>query len=376
MRKMTVRRILEVLQSRGPSTRADLTRYSGISAPTVSKAVGNLMELGLLEEGDAPETGVGRPGKVLRLATAAARVIGVVLDAHHCTLVSAGLDGKLHPDSTRSVPTPGTYAALIDSLEEAANSLIASEEIATLGIGISVPGLINRRSGRCVFSPNLHLTNGRSPADDLGDRLGLEAVMLQETHALCLAERMHGARDIDNFAMLDVSTGLGLGVITGGQVLEGQSGMAGELGHITIDPVGRLCGCGNRGCLETLATDSAFVHLLSERLGRVIEIEEAVDQIRKGELQAADELNRTCEYLAIAMAAVINLFNPRTLFVHGNLLRAQDGLFEHLLELTRRRALAPSLAECEIIQAGGSKRQGAVSGIIHHLTDSVGPSIE
>ena len=95
LRKMTVRRVLECLQEHGPLSRADLTRETGISAPTVSKAVADLLESGLLEEGMAPDHALGRPGKKLQLAQDTAQVIGVVLDVRECRVLSASLDGAI-----------------------------------------------------------------------------------------------------------------------------------------------------------------------------------------------------------------------------------------------------------------------------------------
>jgi N-acetylglucosamine repressor len=377
LRKMTVRRVLEVLQERGASSRADLTRHTGISAPTVSKAVATLLESGLLEEGEFAESGFGRPGRLLRPAVKATQVIGVVLDARRCSVSASGMDGRPDASRLREFTTPGTYDALLDQVAAAAAEFQRAEGVRTLGVGISTPGLVHHRRQEVVFSPNLHQTNGRSPAEDLRKRLGVECVMVQEAHGLCLAERMHGeARGMGDFAMLDVSTGLGLGVLSGGQIVEGHSGLAGELGHITIDPVGRLCGCGNHGCLETLATDSAFAALVSEKVGRPVDFDEAVALTRSGRIQAAAEINRTVEFLAIAVAAVINLFNPATVFVHGRLLGLQDGLFGRVVDLTRRRALGPSFEDCRIVQAKGSKTLGAIAGIIQHLTDALGPSLD
>jgi N-acetylglucosamine repressor len=374
---MTVRRVLELLQSSGPSTRAELTRLSGISAPTVSKAVGALLESGLVEEGEAPPAALGRPGTVLRLARDGAQVLGVVLDARRCTVVAASLDSAIRDDSVLTFATPRTYLGLIDAVADAATTLMQRPDVRTLSLGMSIPGLINRRQQRAVFSPNLHVTDGHSPDRDLSRRLEINCVMHQETHALCLGERMYGGSEsLDDFAMLEISTGLGLGVFSGGRLMEGHSGLAGELGHITVVPDGRLCGCGNRGCLETVATDSALARAVSERLGRTIDIEEVARRVRSGELRADEELRPVCEYLAIAIAAAVNLFNPATLFVHGRLFDVQDGLFEQVCELTRRRALGPSLADCRILRTRATKPQGAVAAAIQHLLSALGPVVD
>lgn len=374
---MTVRRVLELLQQQGPCTRADLTRLSGISAPTVSKAVASLLEAGLLEEGEMTHGAPGRPGTVFRLAREKALVVGVVLDAARCRVVSAALDGQMHEDESHEFITPGSYKRLIQNLADVCTTIIEHRDATPLCIGMSIPGLVNRRERKSVFSPNLHLTDGRSPDQDLSARLNVECTMFQETHALCLGERMYNAADVmDDFAMLDLSTGLGLGVVLGGRLLEGHSGIAGELGHITVDPNGRLCGCGNHGCLETVATDSALARAISDREGRGLNIDAIVRLIQDGKLDVERELNSVCEYLAIAIAAAINVFNPALLFVHGRLFDARDGLFELVCELTRRRSLAPSFSDCKIVRARCTKSQAAVAAAIHHLTDAQGPVVD
>lgn len=374
---MTVRRVLELLQASGPSTRAKLTRLSGISAPTVSKAVGTLLESGLLEEGEAPPTSLGRPGTVLRLARNRTQVIGVVLDARQCTVVAAGIDGTLHDDTAIRFAPARTYPALLDQIADAATELMHRPAVRTLSLGLSIPGLINRREQRAVFSPNLHVTDGHSPDRDLGRRLEIDCAMHQETHALCLGERMYsGSEPLDDFAVLEISTGLGLGIVTGGRLMEGHSGLAGELGHLTVVPDGRLCGCGNRGCLETVATDSALAQAVSERLGRTVDIDEVARLVRSGEIDAEAELCSVCHYLAIAIAAAINLFNPSTLFVHGRLFDTRSGLFEEVCDLARQRALGPSVADCSIRRAHWTKTQGAVAAAIYHVLNSWGPIVD
>ena len=375
LRRMSARRILEVLQDHGPSTRADITRRSGISAPTVSKVVASLLESSLLEEGDVPAGTFGRPARLLQLASRSARVLGVVLDVPTCHVVDVGLDGALDERRSREFVTPRTYRGLIDAVVRHVD-VVCDDGVSRLGVGICTPGLIHVGRQEVLMSPNLPITNGRSPARDLTRRLGVESVMCHESHALCLAERgFGGARGLDDFAMLDVSTGLGLGVFSGGQFLEGKSGLAGELGHVTFDPGGRACGCGNRGCLETLATDTAFATGLSERLGRRVDVDAAIALVAAGRATARGELDRVCEYLASASAAVINLFNPSTLFVHGRVLDARDGVFDLVRDRARECALKPSFDDCSIVQAQGNKRLGAVAGIVEHLTDALGPKL-
>ncbi|MFO0798931.1 MAG: ROK family transcriptional regulator [Gemmataceae bacterium] len=374
--RLNERQVLRVLQDRGPLSRADVARECGLSPPTVSKAVASLLKVGLLEEADAPEIARGRPAPRLRLASATAQVLGVTIDGGHCEVVSAGLDGELHADLV-SVPTPTSYTKLLDALEAAARELIARPGVRTLGLGVSLPGLVDYRKGCGVLSPNLPITDGHAPAADLAGRLGIECSLLQESHALCLAEREYGlARGLDDFAMLDVGTGVGLGVMSGGRLVTGHSGLAGEVGHLTaVADGGRPCGCGNRGCLETVASDRALALRASEKLGHDVDVDEVMELLRAGTVDLADELRAAVKYLAVGVAAVLNLFNPATLFIHTRLFETDPDLFDEVVRQAGARALPPAFADCRIVPAKGSKRQGAVAGIVRRLTDAVAQEV-
>ncbi|HEY5312037.1 MAG TPA: ROK family transcriptional regulator [Pirellulales bacterium] len=369
LRKLNERQVLTALQSHGPMSRAEITRQTGISGPTVTRAVSALLESRLVEE-DAPRAAaIGRPGKRVRLASTHVSVLGIVVGSKRCEVLAAGLDGQLADEESEQFETPASYDGLLGACIDHARQLMARRKSTVMGLGVSVPGLINRREGRSLVSPNLHQIDGKNLGDDLRHRLQIHATVLQECHALCLAEQVYGAaKGVTDFAMLDMTEGLGLGVVHAGRLLQGSSGLAGELGHITVDVQGQPCGCGNRGCLETVATDTALVRAVNRRLQTSLNLEQIIAGVQNGELRIDDELNHVLQYLAVAAAAVINIFNPSQLFIHARLLDAQGDLFQRLLELVAGRALGPSLADCQIIRAAGSKRLGVVAAAIDAAT--------
>jgi N-acetylglucosamine repressor len=254
---------------------------------------------------------------------------------------------------------------------------MAKAGVATLGLGVSLPGLVDYRNGRGVLSPNIPMTNGRTPAQDLGARLGLVSTLLQESHALCLAERHYGlAKDLDDFAVLDIGTGVGLGVMLGGRLLRGHSGLAGEIGHVTAaSNGGRRCGCGNVGCLETVGSNTALAWHASRKLGRDLSVDEALALAREGRVDLSAELLEISEYLAVGVAAVINLFNPAVVFIHSPLFDIDEALLGRIVTRAGERSLPPSFAECRIVRAKGSKSQGAVASAIRLVTDAVAPEV-
>ena len=373
--KMNERQVARTLLQNGPLSRADLTRLTGLAAPTVSKAVDSLLGSGHLEEQE-PAASFGRPAKRLALAVQKSQVLGLVIDAGACRLVAAGLDGRIRTEDTREFPTPETYEELIAHAAEQARELITQRNISTLGMGVSTPGLVDYREMQALLSPNLPITNGRRPGVDLSAALGIDCVLVQEEHALCMAERSFGsAQGLDDFAMLDVSTGVGLGVMSGGRILLGRRGLAGEIGHITVDINGRRCGCGNYGCLETTACGSALAWQVSQRLGRAVSFQEIAMLMADGKETFREELELISNYLSVGIAAVINLYNPSSLFIHGHLFELDEGMFSRVVESAKRRSLSPSFEDCQIIRARGSKRQGAVAAIIDHLLDSLIPAV-
>ena len=257
MAKINERHVLRTIRDRGPVSRAEIVRYAGLSAPTVSKAAAALQQAGFVEEVESNGPVLGRPAVKLRLATRCAQVLGIVIDVDRCSIVASGLDGEFRDERSLRIETVADYEKLIDAVVVNSRKLIARPGVKTLGMGISVPGMVDHRRGLHVLSANVHVIDGRSPGRDLTEKLGVECVMIPDTHALCMAERYFGkARGLDDFAILDVSSGVGMGVMSGGRLVRGHSGFAGEIGHITVAPNGMICGCGNRGCLETVASDT------------------------------------------------------------------------------------------------------------------------
>lgn len=365
LRRMTVRRVLDVLRADGPSTRADLVRATGISAPTISKAIASLLDSGVVEETDPAATAsAGRPARRLRLATRSARVVGLVIDADRLEAGAAGLDGRILPETWVSTPAPRGYRELLDAAVELLAPLVGSEGV--LGVGISSPGLTDHREQRVILSPNLPATNGRQPALDLSRALGVPCRLAQESHALCLAERMVGAaRELDDFVVLDATAGLGAGIYQAGRLVQGARGLAGEIGHVTFDPDGQLCGCGNRGCLETLATDRALAQRVSRVAGEPLDPAAALDRISAAPDRYRAAIEATERWLAIAIAAVANVFNPDAVFVHANWPRRVEGGFARVVDSARARLIDPDRDACRIEPSAVDKLDGAIAAALH-----------
>lgn len=367
--RMTQRAVVEALRSKGPMSRADIARLTGISPTTVSSAVTQVVRAGLIEETDAEITGPGRPGKILRLTADSAQVIGVSVEPEFCEMILGGVDGNPNPDSRVRFPTPNTYTRLLAEIERIARPWFSRPNTRTLGLGLSLPGIIDPTGERSVFSPNFHQTDDQRPSHDLRERLGLTTVLIQESDALCLAEqRVHG---VDDLAIIDYAGGLGVGGLVGGRLLGRHVGLPRELGHVMVVRDGERCGCGSTGCLETVATDAAFARMVSAKVKRSLTVEEALAVAD----QYPEELDTVLEYLAVAVAAVTNLFAPPLIVLHGRMLGRAD-LMAQLTERAARRKLAPFRERCRLVRASTTKAEGTIAGILDHLFEELGPTLQ
>jgi len=412
LRRVNARHVLDALLELGPCTRTALRDHTGISAPTMSKLIDHLMKKGLVEEAPESLLTAGRPSKVFGLACTTAHVVGVVIDIDEIRIFACGLDGRIDDGAVRVFRTPRTYGKLLSRVTDEVESLARKYPAPCLGMGVSVPGLLDAREGRIMLSPNLRFLDNARLAADLAERLDFDAIIVQEERALCLAEQLFGAaRGLDDFAMIDISAGLGMGVVSGGRFVGGRDGFGGELGHITVDPRGIRCGCGNRGCLETVATDRVFARMVEKKAGRSMSVDEAsknvdgasmrvdgasmrvdgasmrvdgasmnvdeaIELVRSGKIRCRRELIRMIGFLARGLGVVVNLFNPAGVFVYGRLFDAREGLFDELVTAVGDHALKPSLAACSIVRSRGSKKQGAAAAVIAHLFQGAGPSIQ
>jgi len=375
--KINERLVLRLLQDRGPSTRAEMSKYIGVTFPTVNKAVSSLLDSALLEEIDEASSGRGRPARRLRLACENSQVIGVTISRAECMVVTGGLNGVIDEDSTLSFPTPQTYDSLLLNVTTRVKQLTPSNVRTTLGVGISVPAIVDYREQRAVLSANVPLINGKSIGKDLQALLGHVCLIVRDTHALSLSEKLHGkAKNVPNFAMLDVCAGIGLGLVVDGRYLIGDTGYAGEIGHIPVVPDGDICHCGKRGCLETVASEWALEERMSRLMRRRIKINEILELAQSGNRECQLELERMCEYLAIGVAIVVNIVNPGTIYIYGQSFDACPELLDLLVNKTEQLALEPSFSACKFAHASGRLLDGTIASVINYLTDSLVPNLD
>lgn len=233
------------------------------------------------------------------------------------------------------------------------------------GACVAVPGLVMSTENKVIFAPNLHEIENIRLDEELGGRTGMAVAVENDANAAAWGEFCYGAgKDVDHQIFITLGTGVGGGVISHGVLLRGVQGSGGELGHIVLQPGGPLCGCGNHGCLEALASGTAIQRrareVANERpdsaLGRLaIErqiLGEDVSRLAaEGDEAASQVLHETGVWLGTGLAGFVNIFNPEVIAVGGGASRAGEFLLEPARKEVYLKARSPSRDLVEIKEA-------------------------
>jgi glucokinase len=240
----------------------------------------------------------------------------------------------------RAVRTPRTAREIVAACAEGLSASLASAAESSrfeqpTALGISAPGPLDPYRGVLLDPPNLDRSLWNYPlAQRIGDQLGVSAVMAVDTHVAALAEGSFGAAvGVPDFVYMTVSTGVGGGVVSGGRLMLGADGLAGELGHLTIDINGPVCGCGARGHLEAFSSGMGISKAAREAGLGEMEAREVAAAEDAGNRLAAEIMGRARAAFAAAAVSVVDVFNPSRFIVGGGIAFAQG---DRLLEPARR----------------------------------------
>lgn len=251
-----------------------------------------------------------------------------------------------------------------------------AESYEVYGIGIGFPGPLNPKSGLILNAPNMPGFVNIPLRDRIRERFNIPTTLENDANAAVYGEWWCGSgKGSQNMIGLTLGTGVGGGIILHGRLYSGVDGTAGEMGHMTVEPDGFLCNCGNRGCLETLASGTSLVRRAREALNngaRSILTEMVGNDLTRltpkmvhdAQLQG-DELgdqimNETARYLGIAIANLINLFNPEVVSLAGGVANAGDDLFNPLREEVKKRAFERPARTARIVQAVLTETAGTI----------------
>lgn len=354
LREVNRLRIVDALRQSGSASRGELVRATGLSRTTVTSILSALQRTGLVVEDadEAAKGGRGRPASLLRLDASAGAALGVDFGHSHLRVAVADLSSTVLAE--RSVPFDVDLQAG-PALEEAVRMAHEVLEEAGLrrdhvvGVGIGLPGPVDRRTGLVGSSVILPGWQGLNAAEELGSRLDLPVAVDNDANLGALAEYFFGAgRRAAALVYVKLASGIGSGLVLDGRLYRGATGVAGEIGHVQTVSDGAVCRCGNRGCVETVAAAEPLLALLRPMHGETLSVPEMLGLVRSGDLGARRVLNDAGRAVGRAVADLANHLNPDVVVVGGVLSAAGDVLLEGIREAVDRYALPAAASALEI----------------------------
>lgn len=322
VRDINRRIILNLIRTRHPISRADLARLSGLQRSTVSLIVEQLIQEHWVLEGPTGRLPRGRRPTFLRLNDERV-IIGVDVRPSQTTVAVADANGRFL--SQEIMATSGDPAAMMKGLIQSIERLIAGSRKKKIeGVGVSVPGRYNEQTDRLVFAPNLkwHDVDIRTP---IAKATGLEVTVENAANACVLAAVWFDhMEEVRNLVVITISEGIGTGVWANGQMVRGLNGMAGEFGHVPIDPQGPPCGCGGNGCWEVFASNRAALRFYLESGAESGDMTflELLSRADQGDEHAAQALDTMAHYLGRGTRMIVAGLAPERIVIVGDLTRA------------------------------------------------------
>lgn len=338
-------RIVRMLTERGAMSAAQLSRLTGLAKSTVSTAVAELRRSGMvLEAGSEPVGGVGRPAKALTLNPGAGTCIGILIGQTEIQLIVADVAHTVLADKITVLEdgyTPATAIGVIRRLVAEAYESQWQSPSGLLGVGVAVGGPVNPVNGRMLRAGGMPDWAGVDIKELLGPIFeGVPIFCDNESNCSAIAEMTWGAaQGHDDFVVYTLDLGVGGAIVSGGRVLRGIAGGAGEFGHVVVDPDGPLCRCGNRGCIEVYAS---FRNLLTEaegHFGRSLRITDVVEMALGGNDYCRSLVAKAGEAGGYGLGLIGSVFNPPLVVVSGRLALTGDLLMKPLTQSYERYTL-------------------------------------
>ncbi|HEY6850706.1 MAG TPA: ROK family protein [Terracidiphilus sp.] len=366
--------IFNQIRARQPISRADLARVSGLQRSTVSLIVEELLEERWIAEGSLGRLPRGRRPTFLNVNSQRG-VLALDIHPSQTTLAVTDLGGQIVTQTL--IPLPEDPQKVVAAIVRAIQEIIAnSKERSFDGIGISLPGRLDLKAVKsgnskpdskdAIFAPNI-----RWPIAQIKSRVeqatGMPVVADNVANACALSEVWFGDSDgMHDLVVVNVSEGLGTGIFANGRILRGEGGFAGEFGHVQMDPEGLPCGCGSRGCWETLAANPAGMRYYAEEAGKgIAAFEDVLRLAETGDAAALAAISRMCVALGRGMHMIASALAPSEIVVVGDITTAWH-IAGPLIEGAMLRHPLASVPRLRPAQDGNKARLRSAVALVMH----------
>ncbi|HWK27576.1 MAG TPA: ROK family transcriptional regulator [Solirubrobacter sp.] len=358
-RELNRLRVVEMLLRHPSRSRSELGAALGLSRATITTVLSELEDAGIVQQhadggvAQRASRAIGRPPLQVSLTPSAAYAVGLDLGHAHVRAAVCDLRGRIVTErSARSGVGSDPFRAFDVARRLTDEALLDAgvdrTRVLGAGVGLAVP--VDPVTDAVHVDGILDGWAGVAPAAELQARLGMPVRVENDANAGALAEHIFGGgRGVDDMVYLRLSAGIGLGLIMRGLPYRGVAGVAGEIGHVTVVDDGLICRCGNRGCLETVASPLAVSALLERSRGEPMPVERLFELAASGDRGVQRAIVDAGRAVGRALAATVNLLNPGLVIVGGDLAQAGDLLLNPIRTAIQEAAVAPAVGTVRVI---------------------------
>lgn len=360
--------VLNMIRLREPISRAEISKLTGLTPPTVSSLVSELVEKNLITEEQLTSSKVGgRKPIMLRINYSAHYIIGVYAAAEVIRVILTTMDGKILFDYSIDITILPSKSEFINMIMKSIHYVLNEPHIEKdliLGIGFAMHGLVDPDQGLAIFSPHLHLEN-IPIKESLEKEFNIPVVVENDVRALAIAESWFGqGQGVSNFICLSVGRGIGSGIFINNEIYKSSFNTAGEIGHTIVDVNGPQCNCGNKGCLEAVASESAILDKVYKELDsnrdsklqdwvkgseKNLSIKMVFKAAQEGDCIAASILEESGHSLGIATANLINILKPSKVILEGRIFEEGDFVLSPLKKMINQYTFKSSQEEITVV---------------------------
>lgn len=356
-------------------TRAELAESTGLARSTVASRVDLLLRLGLITPyGGRSSTG-GRPPSLLAVNTAARVVAAIDLGARHARAAIVDLSGTVLAQERQDLDIADGPVPVLNWVTATIERLLLQTErpLSDLaGIGIGLPGPVEHSTGRAINPPIMPGWDRFDVPQFVRGSFDVPVLIDNDVNIMALGEQDTQFPEIDDLILIKVSTGIGAGIIAGGELQRGGQGTAGDIGHIRVSRGSDVvCRCGNVGCLEALAAGPA----IARELGRsgVTEATDVVELVRAGDLEAIQAVRQAGRDIGDVLAMIVNFINPSVVVIGGALAEAGEHLIAGIREEVYRRSLPLATEHLRIVPSVSGEQSGVLGAAAMAIGHALSP---
>jgi predicted NBD/HSP70 family sugar kinase len=370
LRERNRMRVIDALRRSGTATRSELARSTGLSRTTIATLLTDLQARGLVvesEDGEGRPGGRGRPPALLRLDPSAGAAVGVDFGHTHVRVAVADLSSTLLAERSAPIEVDTDADGALELATELVERVLEDAGVVrerVVGAGMGVPGPFDRRRQVINSSTILPGWVGRDPAAELESRIGFHVEVDNDANLGALGEHRFGAgRGMSDAVYVKLATGIGSGLILRGALHRGATGIAGELGHVQVQPDGVVCNCGGRGCLQTVASVPTLLGAARAAHGPDLTLQGLVELVERGDFGVRRIVGEAGRAVGRVLSDLCNLVNPEAIIVGGDLSAAGEPLLAGIREAIDRHAL-PGAAEAVDVRAATLGERAEVLGAL------------